>query len=175
VEENASKLIVGENTGELAALADTLIPGDGEFPSASAVGAHGLLVERLRERLGPQAIDLLLRALRVASGGSLVDLAESVRVDAVRRLERDEPDLFAVVRTALYYSYYQSPLVIAVIRGLGFAYNDAPQPLGYALDPFDSTPGKDAPADPRGVYIPTHAIRRVEHLPAAARASDVRQ
>ena len=164
-----------KNAAEFEALVDTLIPGDGEFPPASAVGAHGLLAERLRERHGAQALVELLRALRAAAGGALADLAGDARVDAMRRFELDEPEFFAIVRTALYYSYYQSPLVVAAIRALGFAYNDAPQPLGYALEPFDPTPGKSAPAQPRGTFIATRDVRRIADLPAAARATEREQ
>jgi hypothetical protein len=161
--------------GDLVALVDTLIPGDGQFPPASAVGAHGLLAERLRELLGSGAVDELLRALQASAGGSLEDLTGDARVDAVRRFERDEPALFAMTRTALYYSYYQSPLVVIAIRALGFTYNDAPQPLGYEMDPFDPTPGRDAPAQPRGTYVPTHEVRRIATMPAAARATESEQ
>ena len=160
---------------DLAALADSLIPGDEDFLSASAVGAHGLLAERLRERRGVGAVAELLGALRDCAGGSLADLDEDARVEAVRCFERDQPELFAVVRTALYYSYYQSPLVVAAIRKLGFAYNDAPQPLGYQLDPFDPAPGKGSPAEPRGSYIPTQSVRRIAPLPPAAQATESEQ
>ena len=160
---------------DLAALADTLIPGAEEFPSASTVGAHGLLADRLRERRGVEAVAELLGMLHDCAGGSLANLDESERIEAVRRFERDEPDLFAFVRTALYYSYYQSPLVVAAIRKLGFAYNDAPQPLGYQLDPFDPAPGKGSPAEPRGSYIPTQSVRRIAPLPPAAQATESEQ
>jgi hypothetical protein len=160
----------------LQALADSLLPGDGHFPAASAVGAHGLLAERLRERLGRDAIDEVGEKLLEATGSdSLADLDDEVRIEAVRRFERDAPELFAAVRNILYFSYYQSPLVVEAIRALGIPYNDAPQPYGYLMEPFDPTPGKDAPAEPRGSYIPTASVSRLANLPTAARATEREQ
>ena len=157
---------------ELHTLVDVLLPGDGHFPPASAVGAHGLLAERLRERLGTNAIDDIAAGSAASTSGiALAALNDDARVAAVRRFERDTPDLFATLRTFLYFSYYQSPLVVAAIRDLGIAYNDAPQPLGYAMAPFDPTPGKDAPVTPRGHYLATEAVARLPHLPPAARAT----
>ncbi len=158
--------------GDLATLADVLLPGDEHFPSASVTGAHGLLAERSRERLGSDAVGGVLGHLSAAAVGQpLASLDPAARVAAVQRFERDEPELFAAVRNILYFSYYQSPIVVAAIRELGIAYNDAPQPLGYAMDPFDATPGMDAPAQPRGSYIATEAVTRVAALPPAARQS----
>ena len=78
-----------------------------------------------------------------------------------------EPALFALLLNALYYSYYQSPLVVAAVRGLGIVYNDAPQPLGYSMAPFDPAPGVGVPTQPRGFYVKTEDARRVELPPAA--------
>jgi hypothetical protein len=160
----------------LQALVDVLLPGDGHFPAASAVGAQGLLAERLREQMGPGAIDEIGERLALASGGvSLADLNGEERVAAVRRFERTAPDLFGVLRSLLYFSYYQNPLVVGAIRALGIPYNDAPQPLGYTMEPFDPTPGQDAPAEPRGRYIATASVSRLTALPPAAQATESEQ
>jgi len=153
----------------LAALADTLIPGDGEFPAASTVGAHGLLAERLRQRLGPAGLDRLAAAVADAAGGArFAGLGGAERIEAVCRLEAAEPELFALVRTALSYSYYQSPVVVRVIRGLGWDYNDAPQPRGYDMAAFDPTPGANAPAVRRGGYKRTEEMSRIDLAGLAA-------
>ena len=94
-------------------------------------------------------------ALETAAGASLAGLDGEGRIAAVRRFAENQPELFAAVRSTLYFSYYQAPLVVDAVRALGIAYNDAPQPHGYLMDPFDPTPGKDAPSLPRGSYIPT--------------------
>jgi len=146
----------------LRAFADVLIPGDGEFPAASAAGAHGLLVERLRETGGPEAVAALADMLDRAGEAPFLDLDAARRVDAVRAVELAEPAMFALARSILSFSYYQHPLVVAAIRGMGFAYNDAPQPLGYlrAMAPFD--PRRNLPSVPRGGYKATDAIVRLD-------------
>ena len=154
--------------GTLRDLVDVLIPGDELFPAASAVGAHGLLAERLRQQHGAAAIERVVAALDArADGASFSGLPPVRRVEAVRRLEEAEPWLFEAVRTILFYSYYQSPLVVRAIRALGHDYNDAPQPRGYAMTPFDPAPGGNVPASPRGGYKRTDEMRRVDLGPIA--------
>jgi hypothetical protein len=141
------------------ALVDVLIPGDDLFPPASSAGTHHWLLDKLREFQGSAAIDELVDALEI-DGTSFADASHEAQVEAVRQLEADQPARFDFVRTATYYGYYQSPLVVRAIRRLGHAYNDAPQPAGYALEPFD--PKIHLPNEPRGRYIPTSQVRRVD-------------
>jgi len=161
-----------KNFRDLQTLAEVLLPGDDVFPSASAVGAHGLLAERLRDRLGSDAVAGVQAKLATAADGhALAGLEPGARVAAVQRFERDEPELFAAVRNILYFSYYQAPQIVAAIRALGIPYNDAPQPLGYTMDPFDPTPGADGPLHPRGSYLATDEVIRLSDLPPAAAAT----
>jgi hypothetical protein len=141
--------------GELAALVNSMIPGDGEFPPAASVGTHGVVAGRLARLVGREGLDRLGQTL-----GSLVALDAHGRTAAVRSLEQAEPDLFAALRMAVYLSYYEQPAVTEAVRRLGFAYNDAPLPDGYALDPFD--PAVDAPTHQRGHYVRTDEVRRVD-------------
>jgi len=140
-------------TGAIAAFVDALLPGDGEFPPASAVGAHGILASRLRETVGPGAVEAL--ALAFTSRGGL-DAPQA----AAAAMELEEPALFDTVLMALYYAYYETPAVIAAIRSMGIVYNDAPQPQGYAMRPFD--PAIDLPKERRGHFVPTEAVARVD-------------
>jgi hypothetical protein len=156
---------------ELALLVDVLIPGDDLFPPASAAGAQGLLADRLRERLGLDGVDLVLTALSAAAESSLAALEPEAQVAAVARFQEQEPVLFALMLNTLYYSYYQLPLVVQAIRELGIVYNDAPQPLGYDLPPFEPIPGVTIPTEPRGFYKATHEVERIEWLPPAAIAT----
>lgn len=142
-----------ELTRAIAAFVDVLLPGDGGFPSASAVGAHGILANRLRETVGPGAVEAL--ALAFTSRGGLV-----APQAAAAAMEAEEPALFDTVLMTLYYAYYETPAVIAAIRALGIVYNDAPQPHGYAMRPFD--PAVDLPKDRRGHFVPTDAVARVD-------------
>jgi hypothetical protein len=75
-------------------------------------------------------------------------------------LEQSRPELFRLLRFATYLAYYESPVVIAALRRLGHDYNDAPQPLGYAMAPFD--PVRHLPQSPRGSYKATESIVRLD-------------
>ena len=141
-----------------AALVDVLMPGDDLFPAASAVGTQGLLAARLRDRAGNEGLSLLLEAL----GGRFAGATPDEREATVRRLEDEHTALFALVRMASYTAYYAAPAVIAAIRALGHEYNDAPQPRGYEMRPFDPSPGADLPAAPRGSYRTTDGVARVD-------------
>ncbi len=128
-------------------------PGDETFPSASAVGAHGVLAMRLRETVGPSAPAALADAF--TSRGGL-----EAPVEAAARMETEAPAIFEAALTALYYAYYETPAVIDAIRSLGIVYNDAPQPQGYAMRPFD--PAVDLPKAKRGQFVPTAEVSRVD-------------
>lgn len=136
----------------LARFADALFPGDDLFPPASLAGAHGVMAARLRERAGGDVPARLARAFldRTAQGDAA----------AVARLQTEEPALFETAQTFLTFAYYEMPSVIAAIRALSHVYNDAPQPGGYALRPFD--PARDAPSPSRGAYVRTADVTRVD-------------
>lgn len=160
---------------EVQSLVDVLLPGDELFPSGATTGVHGVLAERLRLRLGVSAVDEVIAALATAAGDrQLGDLNETERVATVQAFERNDPALFATLLNTLYYSYYEHPLVIAAIRSLGIVYNDAPQPLGYDLEPFSPIPGVTVPTTTRGFYLSTDQVRRIE-LPPAAVATESKQ
>ncbi|MCS7057069.1 MAG: hypothetical protein NZM18_12950 [Thermoflexales bacterium] len=143
----------------LEAFVDTLLPGDSLFPAASQVGAQHVLAERLRAHHGNDAVERLVT--RLAEGGKdFVALSSQERARSVRRLERDEPTLFAFVRAATYFAYYQHPSVVRAVRKLGHDYNDAPQPQGYAMPAFD--PEVNAPKHRRGFYKKTEEMAPVD-------------
>ncbi|MFM8593957.1 MAG: hypothetical protein ACKOCK_06155 [Chloroflexota bacterium] len=127
----------------LRAFVDTLIPGDDEFPAASAVGVDRLLAERLPMLAGADAIARLELAV-----GDLSLMTEAQRIAAVAAWQAADPVGFGHARTATYLAYYARPEVVQAIRGLGIAYNDAPQPLGYRLAPWDlrQAPEGDTPS-----------------------------
>jgi len=137
----------------LAGFADAIFPGDDLFPPASTSGAHGVMAARLAERAGRDVPARLARAfLGRAKDGDLPA--------AAARLQAEEPALFEIARTFLTFAYYEAPSVIAAIRALGHVYNDAPQPDGYALRPFD--PVREAPSPRRGGYVRTEDVVRVD-------------
>lgn len=142
----------------LAALVDTLIPGDDTFPTASATGAHGLVANRARKQLGREGFARLVAFLD--RDEPFAGASPATRANAVRRLEADDPELFVFLRFATYFAYYETPAVIAALQALGHDYNDAPQPLGYELPPFD--PEAHLPKIPRGSYKKTEEIYRID-------------
>jgi hypothetical protein len=146
-------LTAAEAARVLAGFADAIFPGDDLFPPAATVGAQGVMATRLRERLGSGAPERLAAAL--AARGGRDDPA-----GAAARLEAEDYRLFDTARAYLTFAYYESPPVIAAIRALGHTYNDAPQPNGYAMRPVDAA--HDVPATPRGAYVATEAVVRVD-------------
>ena len=146
---------------ELRALVDTLLPGDERFPAASSVGVHGLVAERLRTLIGTDGLSQIVESLE-KSGGPLATASQDIRTEIVARFEQEHSDLFASVRKATYLSYYQNPIVVDAVRSLGHAYNDAPQPDGYRMVPFDPTDPQQAPTDRRGSYVRTASVKSVD-------------
>lgn len=138
-----------------AALVDVLVPGDDVFPPASAVGTQDWLLDKLREMSGSEAIDAVAAALPNLSVQSADD-----QVAAVQQFEQNHGDLFNFVLNTVYFGYYKSPLVVRAIRQIGHVYNDAPQPEGYDLGKFD--PALHAPSQPKGHYVATDAVKRVD-------------
>jgi len=143
----------GDVANALCILVDVLLPGDDVFPSASSVGAHGVMAARLREVCGPEAPAAL--ALAFISHGGLLE-----PIEAAKQIETKAPMLFETSLVALYYAYYETPLVIAAIRSLGHVYNDAPQPKGYTMRHFN--PAIDLPARARGHFVASSEVSRVD-------------
>ncbi|MBX3070486.1 MAG: hypothetical protein KF883_08340 [Thermomicrobiales bacterium] len=146
-----------QNVDELmGAIVDTLLPGDGDFPAASTTGIQPVVIQRLRQRLGPEAPDELVRAL----GAGFSSLPVPERVEAMAAFAASSPLLFAELRFATYFAYYETPAVIQVLQRLGHQYNLSPLPHGYTMDPFD--PAIGTPSDPRGSYKATESIDRLD-------------
>ena len=148
----------------LRELVDVLLPGDGRFPAASDAGAHGVVADRLMAQVGETALDDLAQTV-AACGGPLTPLDPAERQAVVRRMEEAQPEQFETLRMVSYLSYYESPAVVRAIRALGHAYNDAPQPAGYAMAPFDESDPLQAPAHRRGGYVRTEDVARLDLAP----------
>ncbi|MFO1056696.1 MAG: hypothetical protein U1E53_06970 [Dongiaceae bacterium] len=144
---------------ELAALVDILIPGDARWPAASTVGVQGVVAARLLTARGEGAVASVAAAL-AACGGPLAGKDEAARIAVVAALERTEPALFAFLRNAACFAYYEHPVVVAVVQSLGQPYVAMPHAEGYALPPFD--PARDTPRHGRGRWTATDAVRRVD-------------
>lgn len=142
----------------LAALVDTLVPGDAGWPSASDVGVQSALASRLVQERGEDTLTEVIDALRPAAA-ALLSSDENARVAAVAGWEAHDKDLFGWVRDAVYFAYYESPIVVQAINARGSPYKLVPHIEGYRLPPFD--PARDTPQHGRGGFTPTDAVQRV--------------
>lgn len=148
-------------------LLDVLLPGDARFPPASEAGAHGVVAGRLVAQLGEGALDEGAATVE-ACGGPLAPLGAEEREAVVRRMEENLPEQFETLRMFAYYTYYESPAVVCAVRALGHVYNDAPQPEGYAMAPFDESDPSQTPAHRRGAYVKTGDVTRLDLTPLPA-------
>ncbi len=153
-----------EIAATLKALVDVLLPGDERFPAASDAGTHGVVADRLVAQTGEAALDDLARTIK-ACGGPLAPLSRAERQDVVRRFETDHPEQFETLRMIAYLAYYESPAVVRAVRSLGHVYNDAPQPAGYAMAPFDESDPRQVPQHRRGSFVRTEDVTRLDLTP----------
>lgn len=116
----------------LARVLDTLLPGDGPWPAASAVDlADAVRADREGDPDGQ--VDAVLARLPEGFASADAEAREAM----LRALEAELPAAFERLVTLAYTAYYVEPRVRAVIeRETGYE-NRPPQPLGYALEPFD--------------------------------------
>ena len=140
--------------GLLAALVDTLMPGDSQWPAASVVGVQCVLVSRLLQERGEAELAKVVDAL-----GPVASDDEELRVAAVAAWEARDKDLFGWVRDAVYLAYYESPFVVQAINARGHTYKLVPHVTGYRLPRFD--PDRDTPTHRRGGWVPTDGVRPV--------------
>ncbi len=171
--------------GLLAALVDTLMPGDAQWPAASVVGVQCVLAARLLQERGEEALAKVVDALnpmaaaldpdsfglkpsasgsRRSRGGFTSQVGpnsdnEDLRVATVAAWEASDKDLFGWVRDAVYLAYYESPFVVQAINARGHTYKLVPHVTGYRLPQFD--PDRDTPTHRRGGWLPTEAVRPV--------------
>jgi hypothetical protein len=111
----------------LAAVIDTLLPGDGVLPSGTAAGlplsAYG------------ESHRLVLEAIAAQAGGaeSFMQADEAARSTAVHAVERTKPESFRALLMAALSDYYESEPVLAA---LGWPAHP-PQPKGHTLAATD--------------------------------------
>jgi hypothetical protein len=115
------------NDALLLRVLDTLLPGEGPWPSAGSLD----LVAPVRGDVAD--LDALLARLPAEfSAGD-----QDAREQALRRIESAEPERFERLITAVYTAYYTQPRVRQVIEQETGYEARPPQPLGYSLEPFD--------------------------------------
>ncbi len=142
----------------LAALVDTLLPGDAGWPSGATIGVQSALATRLVQDRGEDALGGLLQSLGGDAAG-LLSGDEATRVAAVAAWEARDTALFGFVRDASYSAYYESPVIVLAINARGPGYKLIPHVTGYRLPRFDLE--RDTPKHGRGAWVATGAVRRV--------------
>lgn len=144
---------------------DALLPPSGSFPAPSQTGMiDAFILKRVPEsdpegQLYPALDASALRRLLAELQG-----AENMMI-ALADLERLEPFAFTALWRLAVYGYYAQPETIAAIqRDLAPAYHGAPLPLGYAhaMANWDVHDPLQMPHAPRGSFIPTDQVKRVE-------------
>ncbi len=167
--EPAWSLTVDERATLEGAL-DALLPPAGSFPAPSETRMiDDFILRRIpaAETRGP------LPYPRIDSNDLKATLQDLARLAgdfgditrALERLEQERPQVFAALWRLAVYGYYSRRETIAAIRReLASAYHGAPQPLGYAfaLEPWDPDDPLQMPAHPRGSYIRTEDVQRVD-------------
>lgn len=155
----------------LGAVADTLVPAGEGFPAPSEAGVVAFLGRYVTPsgqdpRWYPFVGEDDLVAHVDGLGSSFGNGSEAERVEALRTLERQEPEFFTRLRDLVYQAYYSRPEVVAAINRelpAGRDYRVSPQPFGY-LDTIADW-DEDLLARVEGDYLRTEDVVRVD-LPA---------
>lgn len=144
---------------------DALLPPEGSFPPPSGTD----MIDAFILRRVPASAAGVIPYPGLDAAGLRAILAElgagGEPTAALERLERERPASFLALWRLAVYGYYSRPETIAAIqRDLAPAYHGAPLPLGYAhaIAPWDPDDPHQRPHQPRGTYIPTEAVARVD-------------
>jgi hypothetical protein len=137
----------------MSALLETMIPGDPDFPAASAIGLHDALAAHERFAAPYAAVLAELPA-------NFDTLTQTDKVAALTAIESEHPARFNELTIGAYSLYYTHPQVAAVIERLTGHTARPPQPTGHPLEPFDlamvAVPAARAP-----LYRPTPEAKDV--------------
>jgi hypothetical protein len=163
-------VLTEDERATLGAGLDALLPPEGSFPLPSATGLiDDFILRRVPEHDGrdlpyPRLSGAGLRAL-LALLADLARRAEGDMTAALDGLQRERPDDFTALWRLAVFGYYSRPETIAAIqRDLAPGYHGAPLPLGYnhLITPWDPADPLQLPQHPRGSYVATADVRRVD-------------
>jgi hypothetical protein len=113
----------------LAALLDTLLPGEPPLPRGSAAG---LDLRAVTDTHRP-VLDAI--AARAGSADSFASASETDRIATLKEIERTLPDAFRTLLAAILTEYYDSA---AALTAMGWR-TDPPQPMGHSVEPVGET------------------------------------
>lgn len=114
----------------LAAALDRILPGGEGFPSAGEVDLAG----HLAKRPGKHAVEEAFASKLPAGFANLPGREQTAQLVA---LEAHEPALFKAFLVIAYSGYYAHPAVLEILESVTDYRARPPQPVGYALEPFD--------------------------------------
>jgi hypothetical protein len=114
----------------LRAALNEIVPPRAELPGAGDLGVE-VVIERSLVA-APHLRRLFLDGLSVLGVAGFLNLPAGSRVEALRRLEQEQPVFFATLVDHTYRGYYTLPEVLSAI-----GYHGPPQPGGGVLAPFD--------------------------------------
>lgn len=114
----------------LAAVIDTLLPGDDALPAGTRAGVV----------LGADTHARVLVAVVTQAGGAdaFARAPEPARVTILQAVERAQPEAFRTMLVSALFEYYASAPVLAA---MGWR-SDPPQPLGHELPSSDTGPDR---------------------------------
>jgi len=109
------------------AILDTLLPGEGDLPAATAA-------EFDIETHAPLLAPIAAASSRIAGNEeAFVGADETRRAEILTSVQKEMPDEFARLIAALLPDYYEAP---AVLKAFGWAARP-PQPQGHAIQQMD--------------------------------------
>lgn len=111
----------------LAAVIDTLLPGDSVLPSGTGAGLRPDVYATSHRELFAAV------AARAGNMDNLAKAGERDRTATLQAVEMALPDPFRALLTAALSDYYESP---AVLTALGWPVSP-PQPAGHIVSPHD--------------------------------------
>ena len=122
----------------LSAYADTLIPGNADWPTASSIGVLDYAEQAVTRSNSVKASVLFTLSEADAQAGrlrqvSFAELDESERVGILKAIEQQHPLHFGAVKEIVYEAYYTSaPVRIAIEGRTGFRPRAALDGIGAA-------------------------------------------
>jgi hypothetical protein len=113
----------------LAALLDTLLPGERPLPRGSAAGLD------LRAVIEAHRPTLDAIAVRAGGADAFANASEAERIAVLKEIERTLPDPFRTLLAAILTEYYDGDPVLTAM-GWRIA---PPQPTGHVVEPIGET------------------------------------
>lgn len=151
------------------AIADTMIPPGGGFPAPSEIDIVDFFGRYTTPRgyatkHYPFVEEDELKAALAQLGNAFSGADIAGRTTQLGRVENEQEELFAKLRSLVYYGYYASRAVTLAIQAqipYGRDYHGAPLPYGY-IDCIEDWDDEALASAGQGSFIPTDEVTRVD-------------